>query len=173
MNRSTAIAFVLAVFLLHSAFAQSPLPSSASFDIGFSPGGSALAVVQKAIGAAESEILMACYELTSRDIAEALESAAHLRGQGQDRCRFQGLARSILTGGDTARRGHSGAPGPSLRDLSSQVSRNRQRDARNGKLQLHHGRHQAQRRERHSFVELTDNSNDLRRRMATIVGRVD
>ena len=78
MNRSTAIAFVLAVFLLHSAFAQSPLPSSASFDIGFSPGGSALAVVQKAIGAAESEILMACYELTSRDIAEALESAAHL-----------------------------------------------------------------------------------------------
>ena len=77
MKRSTAIAFILAVFLLHSAFAQTPLPSSASFDIGFSPGGSALAVVEKAIGAAKSEILMACYEFTSRDIAEALESAAH------------------------------------------------------------------------------------------------
>jgi len=77
MKRSTAIAFVLAVFLLHSAYAQSPVPSSASFDIGFSPGGSALAVVEKAIGAAKSEILMACYEFTSRDIAEALKSAAH------------------------------------------------------------------------------------------------
>ena len=50
-------------FLLHSAYAQTPLPSSASFDIGFSPGGTALAVVEKAIGAAKSEILMACYEL--------------------------------------------------------------------------------------------------------------
>ena len=63
MKRSIAIAFVLAVFLLHSAYAQSPIPSSASFDIGFSPGGSALAVVEKAIGAAKSEILMASYEL--------------------------------------------------------------------------------------------------------------
>jgi hypothetical protein len=63
MKRSTAIAFVLVVFLLHSAYAQSPIPSTASFDIGFSPGGSALAVVEKAIVAAKSEILMACYEL--------------------------------------------------------------------------------------------------------------
>jgi hypothetical protein len=63
MKRSTAIAFVLGIFLLPSAYAQLPVPSSASFDIGFSPGGSALAVVQKAIGVAKSEIVMACYEL--------------------------------------------------------------------------------------------------------------
>ena len=48
-------------------------PSAASFDVGFSPGGTALIVVEKAISAAHSEILMACYEFTSRDIAEALE----------------------------------------------------------------------------------------------------
>ena len=87
MKRSTAIAFVLAVLLLHSAYAQSPIPSSASFDIGFSPGGSALAVVEKAIGAAKSEILMGCYEFTSRDIAEALENTAH-RGVKVRKMRF-------------------------------------------------------------------------------------
>ena len=46
-------------------------------DVGFSPGGTALAVVEKAISAAKSEVLMACYEFTSRDVAEALEAAAH------------------------------------------------------------------------------------------------
>ena len=75
--RSTVISVILAIVLLQSVHAQTPLPSSVSFDIGFSPGGSALAIVEKAIGAAKSEILMACYEFTSRDIAEALESAAH------------------------------------------------------------------------------------------------
>ena len=77
MKRSTSIALILAVLLVQSALAQSPLPSNSSFDIGFSPGGSALAVVEKAIEAARSQVLMACYEFTSRDIAEALESAAH------------------------------------------------------------------------------------------------
>jgi len=48
-----------------------------SFDVGFSPGGGSLAVVEKAIAAAKMEILMACYEFTSRDIAEDLENAAH------------------------------------------------------------------------------------------------
>jgi phosphatidylserine/phosphatidylglycerophosphate/cardiolipin synthase-like enzyme len=33
--------------------------------------------VEKALGTAKSDILMACYEFTSRDIAEALENAAH------------------------------------------------------------------------------------------------
>ena len=75
MKRSTVVCVVLIV-LLQSAHSQTPLPSSVSFDIGFSPGGSALAIVEKAIGAAKSAILMACYEFTSRDIAEALESAA-------------------------------------------------------------------------------------------------
>jgi phosphatidylserine/phosphatidylglycerophosphate/cardiolipin synthase-like enzyme len=36
-----------------------------------------LLVVEKAIEAAQTEILMACYEFTSRDLAEALEAAAH------------------------------------------------------------------------------------------------
>ena len=71
------IVIVFAVGLLQSLSAQTPLPSTASFDVGFSPGGTALAVVEKAISAARSEILMACYEFTSRDIAEALEAAAH------------------------------------------------------------------------------------------------
>ena len=71
------ILIILAVGLLQSLYAQTPLPSTASFDIGFSPGGTTLAVVEKAISAAHSEILMACYEFTSRDIAEALEAAAH------------------------------------------------------------------------------------------------
>jgi len=77
MRRSVAVTVVLAVGLLQSLYAQTLLPSTASFDVGFSPGGTALAVVEKAITAAKSEILMACYEFTSRDIAEALEAAAH------------------------------------------------------------------------------------------------
>lgn len=52
-------------------------PSAASFDLGFSPGGTALIVVEKAISAAHSEILMASCEFTSRDIPESLEAAAH------------------------------------------------------------------------------------------------
>jgi phosphatidylserine/phosphatidylglycerophosphate/cardiolipin synthase-like enzyme len=57
--------------------AQTPIPSGASFDLGFSPGGSSLAVVLKAISSARSTLLVACYEFTSRDIAAALEAAAH------------------------------------------------------------------------------------------------
>lgn len=77
MRRFVVVTVVLAVGLLQSLYAQTPLPSTASFDVGFSPGGTALIVVEKAIGAAQSEILMACYEFTSRDIAESLEAAAH------------------------------------------------------------------------------------------------
>lgn len=77
MKRSTLVGAILAVVLLQSAHAQTPPPSSVSFDIAFLQRGPALAIVEKAIGAAKSEILIACYEFTSRDIAEALESAAH------------------------------------------------------------------------------------------------
>jgi phosphatidylserine/phosphatidylglycerophosphate/cardiolipin synthase-like enzyme len=77
MRRFLAICIVLALGLFQSLYAQTPLPSTASFDIRFSPGGTALTVVEKAIGAAHSEILMACYKFTSRDIAESLEAAAH------------------------------------------------------------------------------------------------
>jgi len=60
-------------------YAESATPATAgvSFEVGFSPGGSSLTVVEKAIDAAKSEILMACYEFTSLDIAQSLENAAH------------------------------------------------------------------------------------------------
>jgi phosphatidylserine/phosphatidylglycerophosphate/cardiolipin synthase-like enzyme len=77
MSRRRATIFAFAFVLLHSTYSQAPLPSTASFDIGFSPGGTALAVVQKAIAISRAEILMACYEFTKRDIAESLEAAAH------------------------------------------------------------------------------------------------
>jgi phosphatidylserine/phosphatidylglycerophosphate/cardiolipin synthase-like enzyme len=48
-----------------------------NFELGFSPGGSSLKVVLDSIASAKSSILVACYEFTSRDIAEALEAAAH------------------------------------------------------------------------------------------------
>ena len=48
-----------------------------SFELGFSPGGGALRVVLDSLSAANTEILVACYEFTSRDIAAALEAAAH------------------------------------------------------------------------------------------------
>ncbi|MDA8427589.1 MAG: phospholipase D family protein [Treponema sp.] len=59
------------------AQAQTPLPAGSSYDLGFSPGRSSLAVVRKAIAAARSTLLVAAYEFTSRDLAEALEAAAH------------------------------------------------------------------------------------------------
>ena len=77
MRQFLIVIVILVVSFLPSLYAQTPLPSTASFDVGFSPGGTALAVVEKAIGASKSEILMACYEFTSREIAEALEAAAH------------------------------------------------------------------------------------------------
>jgi hypothetical protein len=77
MKRFAIITAALGFGFLQSLYAQTPLPSTASFDVGFSRGGTALAVVEKVINAAKSDILMACYEFTSRDIAESLENAAH------------------------------------------------------------------------------------------------
>ena len=77
MRRASLVAFLLTFASALSLFAQTPLPAGVSFDVGFSPGGTSLAVVERAIGSAKSEILMACDEFTSRDIAEALENAAH------------------------------------------------------------------------------------------------
>lgn len=68
---------VLSLVICQSLQAQAALPTPVSVDIGFSPGGTALAVVEKVISAARSEVLVAAYEFTSRDIAEALEAAAH------------------------------------------------------------------------------------------------
>jgi phosphatidylserine/phosphatidylglycerophosphate/cardiolipin synthase-like enzyme len=78
MKRITVTIIVLfVVFASLGLAAQTPLPAGASFDLGFSPSGSSLAVVLKAISSAKSTLLVACYEFTSRDIAAALESAAH------------------------------------------------------------------------------------------------
>jgi len=77
MRQFLIVIVILVVDFFPSLYAQTPLPSAASFDVGFSPSGTALAVVEKAIAASKSEILMACYEFTSREIAEALEAAAH------------------------------------------------------------------------------------------------
>jgi phosphatidylserine/phosphatidylglycerophosphate/cardiolipin synthase-like enzyme len=73
MKRIIIIAVVAS--FIHCLYAQTPLQPSASFAVGFSPGGSALAVVEKSINAAKSEIRMACYEFSSRDVADALEAA--------------------------------------------------------------------------------------------------
>jgi phosphatidylserine/phosphatidylglycerophosphate/cardiolipin synthase-like enzyme len=78
MKRITIMAIVfLVVFSSLELSAQTPIPSGASFDLGFSPGGSSLDVVLKTISSAKSTLLVACYEFTSRDIAAALEAAAH------------------------------------------------------------------------------------------------
>jgi phosphatidylserine/phosphatidylglycerophosphate/cardiolipin synthase-like enzyme len=78
MKHITALAIVfLAVLSSLELSAQTPMPAGASFDLGFSPGGSSLEVVLKAISSAKSTLLVACYEFTSRDIAAALEAAAH------------------------------------------------------------------------------------------------
>lgn len=77
MRRFLLASVILAVGLSPFVYSQAPLPSTASFDVGFSPGGTALMVVEKAISSSKTELLMACYEFTSRDIVEALEAAAH------------------------------------------------------------------------------------------------
>jgi len=78
MKRIIVLAIVFLVVLPSLELsAQTPIPPGASFDLGFSPGGSSLDVVLKAISSAKSTLDVACYEFTSRDIAAALESAAH------------------------------------------------------------------------------------------------
>src|SRR5271157_5080035 len=75
MKRLLVLALFLAAVGAYPQAAQIDVQASL-IEVGFSPGGTALAVVEKAISAAKSEVLMACYEFTSRDVAEALEAAA-------------------------------------------------------------------------------------------------
>lgn len=79
MKRASILPPLLLALLLPfvSLSAQTPIPAGASYELGFSPGGSALTVVMKAISSARSTLDVACYEFTSRDIAEAIETAAH------------------------------------------------------------------------------------------------
>lgn len=71
MKRRRSIVILLCCF-----FAISTVCAQ-DFELGFSPGGSSLKVVLDSINSAKASILVACYEFTSRDIAEALENAAH------------------------------------------------------------------------------------------------
>jgi phosphatidylserine/phosphatidylglycerophosphate/cardiolipin synthase-like enzyme len=71
------LAFLLCLLAPFGLRAQTPIPPGAAFDLGFSPGGSSLDVVLKAIDSSRSNLLVACYEFTSREISEALETAAH------------------------------------------------------------------------------------------------
>ena len=71
------LTILLVLFICLNLNAQTPLPSGSSYDLGFSPGGTSLEVVLKAINASKTSLLIACYEFTDRDIAEAIESAAH------------------------------------------------------------------------------------------------
>jgi phosphatidylserine/phosphatidylglycerophosphate/cardiolipin synthase-like enzyme len=58
---------------------QDQAPSSAAYELGFSPG-SALSVVLHGISLAKESIYVACYEFTSRPIANALIAAFKKRG---------------------------------------------------------------------------------------------
>jgi len=55
--------------------AETPIPAGASYDLGFSPGGTSLQVVLKAVGSAKATILVSAYEFTSREISAALVTA--------------------------------------------------------------------------------------------------
>jgi phosphatidylserine/phosphatidylglycerophosphate/cardiolipin synthase-like enzyme len=77
MERAAAmkrIALCLA-FVTSTALAATPIPG-ASFDLGFSPGGTSLQVVLSGIGSARAEILVAAYGFTSKPIAAALLDAS-------------------------------------------------------------------------------------------------
>lgn len=74
---------VLAILLLALVtlplVAETPIPAGASYDLGFSPGGTSLNVVLKAVSSAKETVRVAAYEFTSKEIAEALIEA---RGKG-------------------------------------------------------------------------------------------
>jgi phosphatidylserine/phosphatidylglycerophosphate/cardiolipin synthase-like enzyme len=83
MTRRLRPAALLLVALLASlgplatAAAQEGLGPEASFELGFSPGGGSTALVIKVIDSARSTLLIVAYEFTDRDVAEAVERAAH------------------------------------------------------------------------------------------------
>jgi phosphatidylserine/phosphatidylglycerophosphate/cardiolipin synthase-like enzyme len=72
---------LLLFFISPHAFSQDipaqNIPAGATFELGFSPGGTSLAVVLHGINAAQNTLYVACYEFTSRPIAEALIAAMH------------------------------------------------------------------------------------------------
>ena len=80
--RIASLVFLLALALHGHLFGQAqeiptqPIPAGATYELGFSPGGTALAVALHAIQIANHRIVVAAYEFTSRPIAKALIAAA-------------------------------------------------------------------------------------------------
>ena len=81
MRKILASILITLAMLAISAQTTAPvaIPQGASFELGFSPGGTDLALVVKFISSAQKSIRMADYEFTEADIADALV-AAHGRG---------------------------------------------------------------------------------------------
>ena len=59
-----------------NGYASTPVNSGASFDVGFSPEGSGLQQILKAINSSKKSIHVAAYSFTSKPIAEALLKAS-------------------------------------------------------------------------------------------------
>jgi len=81
--RGHAVSSISSFFSYISSFvsppAQSPIPSTASFEVGFSPKGKSLNIILSEIKRAEESILVAAYSFTSKPISTALMEA-HKRG---------------------------------------------------------------------------------------------
>jgi phosphatidylserine/phosphatidylglycerophosphate/cardiolipin synthase-like enzyme len=73
---SFAASLCVPVHVAAQTTSPEPFPQSARFEVGFSPGGTAEALVVKVIDAATQSILCATYDFTSQPIAAALIRAA-------------------------------------------------------------------------------------------------
>jgi phosphatidylserine/phosphatidylglycerophosphate/cardiolipin synthase-like enzyme len=71
------IPILLVILILSALPISAESPAASSLSVGFSPGGTAVKLVLEVIGEAKSSFLVACNEFTDRDIAAALEAAAH------------------------------------------------------------------------------------------------
>jgi phosphatidylserine/phosphatidylglycerophosphate/cardiolipin synthase-like enzyme len=67
---------LLLAIVANTAMAATALPAGASYDIGFSPGGTSLNVVLQGINSAKTDILVAAYGFSSKPIAQALLAAS-------------------------------------------------------------------------------------------------
>ncbi|HDR9474408.1 phospholipase D family nuclease [Burkholderia multivorans] len=73
--RGVALAICAATALTSAAAAADMLPSGASYEVGFSPAGTALPLIVRGIERARTSIHVAAYSFTSKPIAAALVAA--------------------------------------------------------------------------------------------------
>jgi phosphatidylserine/phosphatidylglycerophosphate/cardiolipin synthase-like enzyme len=71
-----ALAFALALNLAAQTDGILPVPAGSSYEVGFSPSGTAGDLVVKAIQSAKKTIHVAAYGMTSKEVADALIAAA-------------------------------------------------------------------------------------------------